>query len=82
MTDPDPLAALLALSIAERVDAIERLADSLAAEADGPRLMRKLRSALDRRLRTQARKDGPPGAWGQSRSGFPRRSLRPPRAGG
>jgi putative addiction module component (TIGR02574 family) len=81
MPDPDPLATLLTLSVAERVEAVERLAESLAAEAEGLRLLRKLRTTLDRRLRTQERKDGPPGGF-SSRSSFPRRSMRPGRAGG
>ncbi len=65
MTDPepDPLASLLGLSIVERIDAIERLADSLAAEGDGTRQLRKLRSLLDRRLRAQTRREGPARPW-------------------
>jgi hypothetical protein len=65
MTDPshDPLAALLALSVAERFAALERLADSLAGEADGARQLKKLRSVLDRRLRAQSRRDPPSRGW-------------------
>jgi len=64
----DPLASLLTLSVAERVQAVERLADSLAADGDGARQLRRLRSLLDRRLRAQSRREGPPrGGFGLRR---------------
>ena len=60
MPDPeDPVAQLLTLSVAERVAAMERLADSLAAEPDGPQKLRRLRSLLDRRVRAQSRRGRP-----------------------
>jgi len=65
---PDPLAALLALSVAEREDAVTRLCESLAADADGLRRLKRLRSLMDRTLRDQARRATPgrSSRWGQA----------------
>ena len=62
---PDPLDALLALSVAEREDAVSRLCETLGAEPDGVQRLRRLRSLVDRRLRAQARRSGPdrPSRW-------------------
>jgi putative addiction module component (TIGR02574 family) len=60
MPDPeDPVAQLLALSVAERIALVERLADSLAAEPDGVQKLRRLRTLLDRRVRAQTQRDRP-----------------------
>ena len=65
---PDPLAALLALSVAEREDAVTRLCESLAADEDGLRRLKRLRSLMDRTLREQARRATPgrSSRWGQA----------------
>ena len=63
---PDPLSALLALSVAEREDAVARLCESLGAEPDGTHRLRRLRSLIDLKLRAQTRRAGPerPSRWG------------------
>ena len=53
--EPDPVADLLQLSVAEREQALERLLDSLSGEATGPSLLKRARSAVDRRLRRASR---------------------------
>ena len=65
-SNPDPLSALLALSVAEREDAVARLCDSLAAEPDGSHRLRRLRSLVDRKLRAHTRRGGSerPSRWG------------------
>jgi hypothetical protein len=73
--DPDPLALLLQLSVAERQHALEALLDSLAGEAQGRSLLKRARGAVDRRLRRLAGSDKPVTGW---RSGLSRRP--PPRA--
>ncbi|HEX5011422.1 MAG TPA: hypothetical protein VFY71_13590 [Planctomycetota bacterium] len=67
-SDPDPLSALLALSVAEREDAVASLCESLGAEADGLHRLRRLRSLVDRKLRAQARSGSSerPSRWGPS----------------
>jgi putative addiction module component (TIGR02574 family) len=73
--EPDPLDALLQLSVAEREQAIEALLDSLAAEPNAPSLLKHVRSAVERRLKRLSRgaKDG--SGWRSSLSRRP-----PPRA--
>lgn len=73
---PDPLALLLAASVAERQAAIDALLDSLAAEPDGLRLLKRLRSALERRLRALSRL-APGRGPGPARAGLGRRPPRP-----
>ena len=73
--EPDPLATLLQLSVAERQHALEALLDSFAAEAQGPSLLKRARTAVDRRLRRLAGSDKSASGW---RSGLSRRP--PPRA--
>jgi hypothetical protein len=72
---PDPLAALLQLSVAERQHALETLLDSLGAEPQGPSLLKRARTAVDRRIRRLSSGGGSASGW---RTGMSRRP--PPRA--
>lgn len=77
---PDPLALLLAAPVAERQAAVSALLDSLATEADGARQLKRLRPALERRLRSLARTASGRGP-GPFRAGFGRRPPRPGASG-
>ena len=75
--EPDPLSVLLAASVAERQAALEALLDSLAAEENGPHLLKKQRGLVDRRLRALAGRGVPVRGSMPGRLGL----RRPPRAG-
>lgn len=65
MTMINPLPELLKLSVAERIQLVEDIWDSIAAEPDAVPLSDELREELDRRLADQAENPGIGRPWSE-----------------
>ena len=61
----NPLPELLKLSVAERIQLVEDIWDSIAAEPDAVPLSDELREELDRRLADQAANPGVGKPWSE-----------------
>ena len=61
----NPLPELLKLSVAERIQLVEDIWDSIAAEPDAVNLSGELRDELDRRLDEQAANPGVGRPWSE-----------------
>jgi putative addiction module component (TIGR02574 family) len=64
----NPLPELLKLSVAERIQLVEDIWDSIAAEPDAVHLSDELRGELDRRLDEQAANPGVRRPWSEAKA--------------
>jgi putative addiction module component (TIGR02574 family) len=64
----NPLPEILKLSVAERIQLVEDIWDSIAAESDGVRLSDELSAELDERLEDQAANPGVGRSWPEVKS--------------
>lgn len=65
MPKRDPISAILELSVAERIQLVEDIWDSIAAEPDALALSPEDRDELDRRLADQEANPGAGRPWGE-----------------
>ncbi|MDQ3606277.1 MAG: addiction module protein [Gemmatimonadota bacterium] len=63
MANRDPITDILKLSVAERIQLVEDIWDSIAAEPDALELSAEQRSELDRRLADQEANPGAGRSW-------------------
>ncbi|CAA9337693.1 MAG: hypothetical protein AVDCRST_MAG68-3449 [uncultured Gemmatimonadetes bacterium] len=68
--DNIPLSEILKLSVAERLQLIESIWDSIAAEPDAVPLTDEVREELDRRLAEAAANPGVGRSWAEVKAGL------------
>jgi putative addiction module component (TIGR02574 family) len=65
MANPDPISDILKLSVAERIQLVEDIWDSIAAESDALELSPEQCDELDRRLGDQEANPAVGRSWGE-----------------
>jgi putative addiction module component (TIGR02574 family) len=68
MANPDPISAILKLSVAERLQLVEDIWDSIAAEPGAITLSQEQREELDRRLADHEANPGAGRSWDEVRA--------------